>query len=86
MHPDHRYRRYTLRYDPPPIPIWREHAWCFWHDDYDPPPIPIWREHAWCFWHDDYDGSIDVVDYRHGTGRSVADCARQIDEIEAEQN
>jgi len=66
MHPDHRYKHYTLRYDPPPIPTWTEHAWFFWHDDYD--------------------GAPDGVDYRHGTGSSVADCARQIDEIEAEQN
>jgi hypothetical protein len=42
---------------------------------YNRKPIPT-RAHDWDFWHDD----IDVDDPRHGTGPSMEDCRRQIDE------
>ena len=34
-----RYRDYTIRYDPLPIPI-RDHDWLFVHDEYNGPPDP----------------------------------------------
>ena len=43
----------------------------------DPPPIPT-RAHDWSFVHPDYDGPGDP---RCGSGSSIADCQRQIDEI-----
>lgn len=43
----------------------------------DPPPIPT-RDHDWVFVHPEYDGPGDP---RCGTGSSVANCQRQIDEI-----
>ena len=54
---------------------------------YDPPPIP-WREDDWSWVHDDYGwrtvGRHVLRRKRRGTGSSVEDCQRQIDELEKE--
>lgn len=51
--------------------------------EYDPPPIGI-RSCDWQFSADGYDGSPDSGDIRCGTGPTLEDCKRQIDEIENE--
>ena len=45
---------------------------------------------GWEFWHDDYDGAPwetggPPMDKRCGTGESVEDCIRQIDELEDDE-
>lgn len=54
-------------------PIYRGYHFNFWAK-----PIPV-RDHDYEFAHDGYDGPGDD---RCGTGASIADCCRQIDELE----
>lgn len=42
-------------------------------------PIPM-RDHDYEFAHDSYDGAEDAHDNRYGSGSSLEDCKRQIDE------
>jgi len=42
-------------------------------------PIPD-RKYDYDFVHDDYDGAEDSNDNRCGSGESITDCARKIDE------
>lgn len=62
-----KYRGYTIYYDPPPIPGWRNVAWRFVHEDYD---AEIFS-----------DGSVSA-DPRAGDGASWQDCMDQIDQVE----
>lgn len=51
--------------------------------EYDPPPIPI-RSRDWAFMANGFDGAPDSGDNRCGTGPTLEDCKRQINEIEDE--
>lgn len=51
-----------------------------YHILYNPKPIPDFR-FDYDFWHDGYDGAIDSGDIRIGTGGSVEDCMKKIDEL-----
>jgi hypothetical protein len=62
-----RYGKWTIRYDPPPIPF-RGCDWRFVHDDFDGAPI--------------HSESDDCPDRRCGHGASDAECKLLIDEME----
>jgi hypothetical protein len=65
---EQRYGRYTIYYDPPPIPL-RQFDWRFVHDDYDGAP-------------NEPDGPPG--DSRCGAEASPAACRAEIDAIEGE--
>lgn len=52
--------------------------------EYNPPPIGT-RAHDWAFTAEGFDGAPDSGDNRCGTGPTVEDCLRQIDELEDEE-
>jgi hypothetical protein len=54
---------------------------------HNPKPIPPSVVGDFDFVHDDIDGAPDSpYDPRQGHGKTVMDCMKQIDEIEAEEN
>ncbi len=52
---------------------------------YNPKPIPT-SVFDWDWQADGFDGAIDSQDDRAGTGSSVDDCKRQIDELLCTKN
>lgn len=65
-----RHGRWTIYFDPPPIPV-RDSDWAFSHDDFD------------ASWEGEEDGW--VTNGLSGRGSSVKDCIEQIEDIEADR-
>ena len=70
MAPDIKHGKWTIHYDPPPIPT-RSMDWGFSHEDFD------------ASWEGEEDGYVS--NGLSGRGASVEDCKAQIAEIEEDR-